>query len=108
MIPRTRRLERSDYVRWQRPAPVQLWQLDIVYGPMLVDAVTGESREGRIVTGIDDRSRYCVLVRVVERATGRAICLAFAEALQRFGAPEEVRAETWVKMACGPTFRPRI
>ena len=51
---------------------------------------TGELREGRIVTGVDDHSRFCVLARVVERATGRAICLAFAEALERYGAPEEV------------------
>src|SRR4051794_38167889 len=69
---------------------MQLWQLDIVYGPRLVDVVTGELREGRIVTGLDDHSRYCVLARVVERATGRAICLAFAAALERYGAPEEV------------------
>ena len=52
--------------------------------------VTGELREARIVTGVDDHSRYCVLARVVERATGRAICLAFSEALERYGAPEEV------------------
>ena len=51
---------------------------------------TGELREARIVTGVDDHSRFCVLARVVERATGRAICLAFAEALERYGAPEEV------------------
>ena len=31
-----------------------------------------------------------MLARVVERATGRAVCLAFAQALERFGAPEEV------------------
>ena len=69
---------------------MQLWQLDFVYGPRLVDPVTGEVREARIVTGVDDHSRYCVLARVVERATGRAICLAFAQALERYGAPEEV------------------
>ena len=90
VIPRARRRKRSDYVRWQRPAAMQLWQLDIVYGPRLVDPVTGELREARIVTGVDDHSRYCVLARVVERATGRAICLAFSEALERYGAPEEV------------------
>jgi transposase InsO family protein len=90
VIPRARRRKRSDYVRWQRPAAMQLWQLDIVYGPRLIDAVTGELREGRIVTGVDDHSRYCVIARVVERATGRAICLAFSEALERYGAPEEV------------------
>jgi transposase InsO family protein len=90
VIGRSRRKKRSEYVRWQRPAAMQLWQLDIVYGPWLVDTSTGELREGRIVTGIDDHSRFCVLARVVERATGRAICLAFSEALERYGAPEEV------------------
>jgi transposase InsO family protein len=90
IVPRARRKKRSDYVRWQRPAAMQLWQLDIVYGPRLVDTITGEVRDGRIVTGLDDHSRYCVLARVVERATGRAICLAFSEALERYGVPEEV------------------
>jgi transposase InsO family protein len=90
VIPRARRKKRSDYVRWQRPAAMQLWQLDILFGPRLVDTATGEVREARIVTGVDDHSRYCVLARVVERATGRAICLAFSEALERYGVPEEV------------------
>jgi transposase InsO family protein len=87
---RPRRRKASDYVRWQRPAAMQLWQLDIIYGPRLLDTTTGELREGRIVTGVDDHSRYCVLARVIERATGRAVCLAFSEALERYGAPEEV------------------
>jgi transposase InsO family protein len=87
---RPRRRKASDYVRWQRAAAMQLWQLDIVYGPRLFDTTTGEVRDGRIVTGVDDHSRYCVLARVVERATGRAVCLAFSEALERYGAPEEV------------------
>jgi transposase InsO family protein len=90
VVGRPRRKKRSEYVRWQRPAAMQLWQLDIVYGPRLVDTVTGEVREARIVTGVDDHSRFCVLARVVERATGRAVCLAFAHALGRYGAPEEV------------------
>jgi transposase InsO family protein len=87
---RSRRRKRSEYVRWERPAAMQLWQIDIVYGPLLLDVATGELREARIVTGVDDHSRFCVLARVVERATGRAVCLAFAQALQRYGAPEEV------------------
>jgi transposase InsO family protein len=90
VIARARRRKRSDYVRWQRPAPMALWQLDIVFGPRLVDVATGELREARIVTGVDDHSRFCVIARVVERTTGRAVCLAFSEALGRFGAPEEV------------------
>jgi transposase InsO family protein len=90
VVARTRRRKRSDYVRWQRPAAMQLWQLDIVYGPWLVDTATGELREARIVTGVDDHSRYCAMARVVERATGRATCVAFSEAVQRYGPPEEV------------------
>ncbi|MFE9620663.1 DDE-type integrase/transposase/recombinase [Streptomyces sp. NPDC006384] len=69
---------------------MQLWQMDIVGGVMLVDAVTGELAEAKVVTGVDDHSRYCVIAQVVERVTGRAVCAAFAGALQRFGVPEEV------------------
>src|SRR3954447_10216062 len=79
VITRSRRRKPSEYVRWQRPAEMELWELDNVYGPRLVDTRTGELREARIVTGVDDHSRFCVLARVVERATGRAICVAFAE-----------------------------
>lgn len=57
---------------------------------MIVNPVTGEVREAKVVTGVDDHSRFCVIATVVERATGRAVCLAFACALGRFGVPEEV------------------
>ncbi|MFE9455202.1 IS481 family transposase, partial [Streptomyces sp. NPDC006739] len=88
--PGVRRRKRSDYKRWQRDRPMQLWQMDIVGGVMLVDPVTGELTEAKVVTGVDDHSRYCVIASVVERATGRAVCSAFARALQTFGVPEEV------------------
>ncbi|MEU0114770.1 helix-turn-helix domain-containing protein, partial [Streptomyces bobili] len=38
--PGVRRRKRSDYKRWQRERPMQLWQMDIVGGVMLVDPVT--------------------------------------------------------------------
>ncbi|MGW2788215.1 IS481 family transposase [Streptomyces populi] len=88
--PGVRRRKRSDYKRWQRDRPMQLWQMDIVGGVMLVDAVTGELTEAKVVTGVDDHSRYCVIASVVERATGRAVCAAFVRALRAFGVPEEV------------------
>ncbi|MFE6959025.1 IS481 family transposase [Streptomyces sp. NPDC057696] len=88
--PGVRRRKRSDYKRWQRDAPMQLWQMDIVGGVMLVDEVTGELSEAKIVTGVDDHSRYCVIASVVVRATGRAVCAAFAGALRIFGVPQEV------------------
>ena len=57
---------------------------------MLVDPVTGVLREAKVVTGVDDHSRFCVIASVVERATARAVCLALAAALSRFGVPEEI------------------
>src|SRR3954447_21130261 len=83
--PEPRRRRREDYLRWQREEPMQLWQLDIVGGDGLV-----AGRETKVVTGVDDHSRYCVIAAVVPRATGRAVCLALVEAFRRFGIPDEV------------------
>ena len=87
---RPRKRPRESYVRFERPGPMQLWQMDIVEGIWLVDPVTGELREAKVVTAVDDHSRFCVIAKVVERATGRAVCLALAEALSTFGVPEEI------------------
>ena len=84
------RRPRESYVRFERPGPMQLWGMDIVGGVLLVDPVTGVVREAKVVTAVDDHSRFCVIAAVVERATGRAVCLALAQALVRFGVPEEI------------------
>lgn len=90
VVPRPRRRPRDSYVRWERPGPMQLWGMDIVGGVMLVNPATGELHEAKVVTAVDDHSRFCVSAKVVGRATSRAVCLALAEALIRFGVPEEV------------------
>lgn len=82
---RSRRRKRSDYIRWEREAPMALWQMDIVGGVFLTDGT-----ECKVVTGVDDHSRFAVIASVVPRATGRAVCLAFAEAMRRYGIPDEV------------------
>jgi transposase InsO family protein len=82
---RKRGRRREDYKRWERDAPMALWQLDIVGGVFLVDGT-----EVKVVTGVDDHSRFCVIASACVRATGRAVCLAFAQALGRYGVPEEV------------------
>jgi len=87
---RRRKRPRESYRRFERPGPMQLWGIDIVGGISLVDVTTGVVREAKLVTGVDDHSRFCVMAAVVERATSRAVCLAFAQALIRFGAPQEV------------------
>ena len=83
--PGRRRGKRREYRRWERESPMALWQIDIVGGLFLTDGT-----ECKVVTGVDDHSRFCVMATVVRRATGRAVCLAFAEALRRYGIPEEV------------------
>jgi hypothetical protein len=59
--------------------------MDIVGGVMLADGT-----EAKVVTGVDDHSRFAVIAKVVRRATGQAVCLALAEGLTRFGVPEEL------------------
>jgi transposase InsO family protein len=83
--PEPRKRPKDSYHRWEREEPMALWQLDIVGGAFLADGT-----EAKVVTGVDDHSRYCVICQVVARATGRAVCLAFAAALRRFGVPGEV------------------
>ena len=83
--PRSRRRRRQDYIRWERPVPMQLWQLDVTASAFLADGA-----EVKIVTGIDDHSRYCVIARAVRRATARPVCRAFIEAMGVYGVPEEV------------------
>src|SRR5690348_5111051 len=90
VVPRPRKRPRDSYRRWQRPGPMQLWQIDIVGGVMIADERTGQLREAKVVTGVDDHSRFCVIAAVTERATGRAVCLALAAALRKFGVPEEI------------------
>ena len=77
-------------MRFERPGPMQLWGMDIVGGVLLVDPVTGVVREAKVVSAVDDHSRFCVIAAVVERATSGAVCLALAQALVRFGIPQEI------------------
>jgi hypothetical protein len=49
-----------------------------------------DGSELKIVTGVDDHSRFCVIAKVVRRGTARAVCWAFVEALRRYGIPDEV------------------
>jgi transposase len=83
--PEARKRPKSSFRRWERDEPMALWQLDIVGGAFLASGT-----EAKVVTGVDDHSRYCVIASVVARATGRAVCLAFAAALRAFGVPGEV------------------
>jgi transposase InsO family protein len=83
--PKRRRRRKSDYRSFERAAPMQLWQLDVMGKFALQDG-----HELRVMTGVDDHSRFCVIAKVVDRATARPVCAAFAEALSHYGIPDEV------------------
>jgi transposase InsO family protein len=99
--PDARRRRKQRYRRWERERPMQLWQLDVMGDVRLADG-----RELKLVSGVDDHSRYCVVATLVERATGRAVCAAFAAALRRHGIPEEVLTDNG-KQFTGRFGKPR-
>ncbi len=86
--PKSRKRRRQDFKRWERPVAMQLWQLDVTASAFLADG-----REVKIVTGIDDHSRYCVIAKAVMRATARPVCQAFLDAMAVYGVPEEVLSD---------------
>jgi len=85
VTPKPRRRKRSDYVRWERSRSMELWQMDIVGGVRLADG-----SEAKIVSGIDDHSRFVISAAVVVRATARPVCDALEAAISRHGAPEAI------------------
>jgi transposase InsO family protein len=89
------------YRRWQREAPMHLWQLDLVGGIYLADG-----RECKMLTGIDDHSRFVVIATVLAVPSGRAVCDAFIAAMRRHGVPAEVLTDNG-KQFTGRFTRPR-
>jgi len=85
ITPEARRRKRGDYKRWERSRAMELWQMDVVGGVRLADG-----SEAKIVSGIDDHSRFCVSALVVARATARPTCDALALAMRRHGVPEQI------------------
>ncbi len=83
--PKPRRRRPSDYKRWERSRPMELWQMDVMGGVLLEGGT-----ECKVVTGIDDHSRFCVIATLVARATSRPVCDALIEGLGRHGVPEQI------------------
>jgi transposase InsO family protein len=85
IVPGKRRRRREDYRRWERGRAMELWQMDVMGRAHLASGV-----EVKVVTGIDDHSRFVVCAKVVAAATARPVCQALAEALARYGIPGQI------------------
>src|SRR6266516_4406136 len=86
--PVTRRRRREQYKRWERPAPMLLWQLDVTASLFLADG-----REAKIVTGM-------------LRATARVVCSALVAAMRTYGVPQEILTDNG-SVFTGRFMRPR-
>jgi transposase InsO family protein len=80
---------------------MQLWQLDITGSVFLAGGT-----ELKLISGIDDHSRFCVIATVVRRATARAVCRAFITAMRAYGIPDEVLSDNG-KQFTGRFGKPR-
>jgi transposase InsO family protein len=98
---RKRKRRRQDYKRWQREQPMQLWQMDITASVFLTDGT-----ELKLVSGLDDHSRFCVIATVVRRGTARVVCRAFLAAMRVYGIPDEVLTDNG-KQFTGRFGKPR-
>ena len=83
--PKVSRKRLREFKRWERGRPMELWQLDVVGGVLLDDGT-----ECKVLTGVDDHSRFCVAAGIMPRAVSRAVCSVFAQSLRRYGVPDEV------------------
>jgi transposase InsO family protein len=100
VVPQEQRHKRK-YKRWQRETPMALWQLDLVGGVYLADG-----RECKILSGIDDHSRFIVSAAVLAIPSGRAVADAFTTAMKRYGVPSEVLTDNG-KQFTGRFTKPR-
>jgi len=83
--PMTRRRRRETWKRWERGAPMELWQLDVVHGFALAEGTAAKA-----LTGIDDHSRFCVSACLMTRERTQAICDGFSSAMRTYGVPAQV------------------
>jgi transposase InsO family protein len=83
--PTARKRRRSDYKRFERSRAMELWQMDIVGRFYLADG-----SEVKVVTGVDDHSRFCVCARIVARATARPVLAALRHAMAVHGVPAQI------------------
>lgn len=100
--PAARRPRDRKWKRWERGAPMELWQLDVVGGFVLADGTRLKA-----LTGIDDHSRFCVSARLMTRESSQRVCDGLAAALAAYGVPEQILTDNG-KVFTGRFSRPPV
>jgi transposase InsO family protein len=83
--PAARRRRDQVWKRWERSAPNELWQMDVVGGFLLADGSTAKA-----LTGVDDHSRFCVSARLMPRERTQPVCDGLALAMRAHGVPQQI------------------
>lgn len=100
--PQARRRRDEHWKRWERGAPMELWQMDVVGGFLLADG-----RRAKALTGVDDHSRFCVSAYLTYRETSQRVCDGLAAAMRAYGVPEEILTDNG-KVFTGRFNRPPV
>jgi len=100
--PAARRPRDRKWKRWERGAPMELWQMDVVGGFVLADGTRVKA-----LTGIDDHSRFCVSARLMTRESSQKVCDGLAAALAAYGVPEQILTDNG-KVFTGRFSRPPV
>ena len=99
---RPRRRRREDWKRWERSAPMELWQMDVVGGFALADGTSAKA-----LTGIDDHSRFCVSARLMPRERTQSVCDALAMSMRSHGVPQQILTDNG-RVFTGRFFHPPV
>lgn len=83
--PAARRPRDRKWKRWERGEPMELWQMDVVGGFVLADGT-----RAKVLSGIDDHSRFCVSAHLMTRETSQKVCDGLGKALRAYGVPQAI------------------
>jgi transposase InsO family protein len=83
--PAARRQRDRKWKRWERGAPMELWQMDVVGGFVLADGT-----RAKVLSAVDDHSRFCVSAHLMTRETSQKVCDGLAKALRAYGVPQAI------------------
>ncbi len=104
--PSGRRRRDRKWKRWERGAPMELWQMDVVGGFLIADGVGGSTR-AKALTALDDHSRFSVSAHLMVRETSRNVCEGLAVALRTHGLPQQILTDNG-KVFTGRYGRPPV
>jgi transposase InsO family protein len=100
--PAARRPRDRKWKRWERGSPMELWQMDVVGGFVLADGT-----RAKVLSGVDDHSRFCVSAHVMVRESSRGVCDGLIKALRAYGVPQQILTDNG-KVFTGRFGRPPV